>query len=175
MVQLAATSAGAFGKEKENRRRRQSRSRNGCASILVVLEDGRAVKGAEARDLIKARCGSSNVGHTSSWMNFCSTCRTVLRCQPALGWLGSVFSSRTGGDSDSSAYVQPQRERTGKIQPTCIEGQAEHRGCHTDTSTFASCRSANSLLCSGATSATANPHINRRSHAACGSHTHGIF
>ena len=90
------------------RRRRQSKRRNDCASILITLDVGSTVKGADARgpcwDLIRARAESSNVGHTSFWMNACSTCFTACRCQPTLGWLGSGSTSMTGGDSDSSNH-----------------------------------------------------------------------
>ena len=64
------------------------RRRSGWASILVTLDMGNAVKGADAEgpcwDRSKARWGSSLPGRTSSWMNLCSVCLVAVCCQPTL-------------------------------------------------------------------------------------------
>ena len=71
-------------------RRFRGRGRcNGWASILVTMDVGNAVKGADAKgpcwDRSKARWRSSHPGRTSSWMNLCSVCLVAFCCQPTFG------------------------------------------------------------------------------------------
>ena len=84
---------GHIGRYEEKRKGQMQASaqkgRKSWASILVTLEVGNAVKGAETRgpcsDRNRALCASSKAGHTSSRMNLSSNFLVAFFCHPTFG------------------------------------------------------------------------------------------